>query len=90
MLRLQHPDQLDLTRPLSIRPSNASGDKENRARQAVTAYAFGWAMGARVPDAVRHSYAAPQSRDRCEGSVRYDPGSAAHRFALRSVRGTLA
>jgi hypothetical protein len=34
-------------------------------------------------------HAAPQNRDRYECCLRYDPGSAAHRFALRCVRGTL-
>jgi hypothetical protein len=33
-------------------------------------------------------HAAPQSRDRYECCLRYDPGSAAHRYGLRCVRGT--
>src|SRR4051794_18086082 len=35
----------------------------------------------RVPDALRHSYAAAQSRDRREHPALYGPGSAAHRSA---------
>src|SRR5882724_7619711 len=41
----------------------------------------------RVPDAVQRLYAAPLSRDPyTPGSTNMDPGSAAHRFALRSAR----
>jgi hypothetical protein len=32
---------------------------------------------------------APQSRDRTKDGIRYDPGSAAHRFALRCARETV-
>ncbi len=43
----------------------------------------------RVPDAVQRFFSgAPQSRDRTKHRLRYDPGSAAHHFVLRSIRGT--
>ena len=43
-----------------------------------------------VPDAARHSYAAPQSRDRNKHYLLDRPGLAAHREdALRSIRGTV-
>jgi hypothetical protein len=43
----------------------------------------------RVPrDARRHDVTHAQIRDRCCGTYCNHPGSAAHRFALRSIRGT--
>jgi hypothetical protein len=43
----------------------------------------------RVPGAMQRFFSgASQNRDHTEDSVRYGPGSAAHRFALRCVRGT--
>jgi hypothetical protein len=45
------------------------------------------ALPARVPDAVQRLFSgAPQSRD--PSQLEMDPGSAAHRSALRSIRGT--
>ena len=44
----------------------------------------------RAPDAVQRAArsAAPQSRDLLRRNALVGPGSAAHRFALRSIRGT--
>src|SRR3954469_5045039 len=49
-----------------------------------------WGISAsRFPDAVQRFFSgAPQSRDRNEHRALYGPGSAAHRSAMRCVRGT--